>query len=251
MTRVHETAQSAFSSAAEAYERGRPGYPADATAALIAKLGLDETTTVVDVGAGTGKLTARLARRTNVVAVEPIAAMRAVLAERLPELPIFEGSAEAIPLMDGCADAITVAQAFHWFDGPAAIREMHRVLRAGGGLGLIWNARDTSVPWVRKLMELIQPYGKDTPSYRTGDWKSAFDDQLLFSLAGHEQFEHCEVCRIDEILEHVASISYIAALEEECRSAVLEEANSMLTSWHGEGEVTFPYRTDLWIYLKR
>jgi len=103
---------------------------------------IDANTAVVDLAAGTGKLTRLLAPIIRVTAVEPVTAMSAILARQLPDIPIFEGTANAIPVSDGYADAITVAQAFHWFATTTALKEMHRVLRPHGRLGLMWNARD-------------------------------------------------------------------------------------------------------------
>ena len=112
---------------------------------------------MLDLAAGTGKLTRLLAEGgADVVAVEPVAAMRAVLAEAMPEITVLDGTAETIPLGPASVDAVTVAQAFHWFDAEAALAEIHRVLRRGGGLGLIWNAMDSSPEWVAVLKELVQ-----------------------------------------------------------------------------------------------
>src|SRR5437588_5658396 len=114
---VHESARRGFERHADAYERGRPNYPAEATAWLVTKLGLGPGRTVVDVGAGTGKLTrALLPSGATVIAVEPVAAMRAVLKRELPTVQAMNGTAESLPLPDASADAIVVGQAFHWFD---------------------------------------------------------------------------------------------------------------------------------------
>ena len=153
---THPTAAAGFGNAAAAYERGRPSYPDHAVAYLAAELGLGPATRVLDLAAGTGKLTRLLVEGgADVVAVEPVAAMRTVLAEAVPGVPALEGTAEAIPLPDGSVDAVTVAQAFHWFDAGTALAEIHRVLRPGGGLGLIWNARGATSEWVAVLRGLV------------------------------------------------------------------------------------------------
>jgi SAM-dependent methyltransferase len=139
-----------FGGVADDYHRARPGYPVEAVRWLLGSSPLD----VVDLGAGTGKLTAVLVGEGHrVVAVEPLEPMRSRLTTALPATPAREGSAEEIPLPDCCADAVVVGQAFHWFDLEPALREIARVLRPGGTLGLLWNARDESHAWMRALAE--------------------------------------------------------------------------------------------------
>ncbi|HEY0168367.1 MAG TPA: class I SAM-dependent methyltransferase [Jatrophihabitans sp.] len=145
-----------FGSEAARYDQVRPSYPAAAIELLLAGLragpGEGRVPRVLDLGAGTGKLTAVLLdARAEVVAVEPDRQMLAVLAARLPQANALAGSAEGIPLRDGSVDAIMVGQAFHWFQRPEADRELARVLRPGGVVGLLWNVPDHSVEWVSKL----------------------------------------------------------------------------------------------------
>jgi ubiquinone/menaquinone biosynthesis C-methylase UbiE len=136
---VHRAAATGFARSVEAYERGRPDYPPEAIAYLQRELELRAGRTVVDLAAGSGKLTRQLvALRCEVIAVEPVDEMRAAIGAGIRTL---EGTAEAIPLPDASADAVTVAQAFHWFDGPKALAEIARVLRPGGALALVWNRR--------------------------------------------------------------------------------------------------------------
>ena len=143
---VHEVALG-FDSTAAAYERGRPDYPPAAVEALVEALAIGPASTVVDLGAGTGKLTRLLVPTgARVVAVEPLAGMRAELATAVRGVEVLDGTAEAMPLGDGRADAVVAAQAFHWFADHQSLSEIHRVLRPGGGLGLVWNVRDQSVP---------------------------------------------------------------------------------------------------------
>jgi SAM-dependent methyltransferase len=145
-----------FGEAAAAYERGRPGYPS----AMVDWLLEDAPCRVVDLGAGTGKLTRLVADRVEtVVAVEPDAGMRQVLAELLPGTSVLDGTAEDIPLPDGFADAVVVGQAWHWVDPVRGVPEVARVLRPGGTLGLIWNDRDASDPWISALSVLLEEYG--------------------------------------------------------------------------------------------
>ena len=129
---IHEAAARGFQQASEAYERGRPTYPPEAIARLVTALGIGPHSTVVDLAAGTGKLTRQLVPSgARLIAVEPVEAMRATFARVLPGVTILEGTAEALPLPDASAEALVVGQAFHWFDGPAALAEIHWVLRPG------------------------------------------------------------------------------------------------------------------------
>src|SRR3954469_2477264 len=179
---IHEAAARGFQQASEVYERGRPTYPPEAIERLVAALGIGPGATVVDLAAGTGKLTRQLVPSgARLLAVEPVEAMRATFARVLPGVTILEGTAEAMPLPDASADAVVVGQAFHWFDGPAALAEIHRVLRPGGHLGLIWNVRDESVAWMGQIAALTAPYRATAPSGSTGDWRTAFATTPLFT----------------------------------------------------------------------
>jgi SAM-dependent methyltransferase len=151
-----------FGTEAARYDQTRPSYPAAAIDLVLG--GIDprgdrpgsglaaRPPRILDLGAGTGKLTASLVGRpADVVAVEPDRQMLAVLASRVPQARAVAGSAERIPLRDGSVDAIMVGQAFHWFRRPDADYEFARVLRPGGVVGLLWNLPDRSVEWVPKL----------------------------------------------------------------------------------------------------
>ena len=182
-------------------------------------LGIGPGRDVLDLAAGTGKLTRALqASGVRVVAVEPIEAMRAALAG----VEVLEGTAEAVPLPDGAVDAVTVAQAFHWFDGERALREIHRVLRPGGGLGLVWNRGDSSTPWVAELDAVVagaRPPG--VPSYRDSAWRAPFETTTLFTPLEERDFAHEVPADAERVRDRVASISFIAAMSDAEREDVL------------------------------
>jgi ubiquinone/menaquinone biosynthesis C-methylase UbiE len=163
---VNNTAATGYEAASDAYERGRPEYPSDAVDYIARKLPISGGRTILDLGAGTGKFSRLIVPfGASIVAIEPVDAMRKKLIEAAPSARVSGGTAERIPLPHASVDGAVVAQAFHWFDGPAALAEIHRVLVPGGRLALIWNVRDESVRWVEELTKIIDPYqGESTPT---------------------------------------------------------------------------------------
>jgi SAM-dependent methyltransferase len=236
---VHRVAAKGFSEGAEAYKRGRPGYPREAIDWLADRLGLASGPRVIDLAAGTGKLSRALhAAGADVVAVEPLARMRALI-----ERPIraVEGTAEHIPLPDGSADAVTVAQAFHWFDGEHALAEIHRVLRLGGGLALVWNVRLMDDPGQAAVEELIAPYTGEIPRHRSGEWRQPFEATTLFGPLEERSFPNQQSLDADGLADRVGSTSAIAALDPGERDALLERVRALAA----EGPLTLRYRCDV------
>jgi SAM-dependent methyltransferase len=243
-----------FGPAAEDYERGRPVYPAAAIERAAAGLGLPATATVIDVGAGTGKLTRLLAERfARVVAVEPLAPMRQQLAAALPEVEVREGTAERLPLDPGEADAVFVGEAFHWFDGRAALAEAARVLAPAGGIGLLWNlpAGPTEPPLPPGARELIaeaiarggKPGGELLAS---GEWRNAFGSSAFGELA-HAQIDHEAVRDREGVVANAMSISSIAGLPAADRESLRARLRELVPA----GRYRQPLRTDLhWARLQ-
>lgn len=229
------------------YERARPGYPAGAVDALTRACGIGQGTRVLDLAAGTGKLTRHLvACGAQVVAVEPVAGMRAHLASTIAGVQISDGTAEDIPAADGSMDAVTVGQAFHWFDGPAAVREIHRVLAPGGALGLIWNVMDRRVAWVGVLQDLIHRYRGPSPWYWGHAWRVAVTSESGFGLLEHDGFANAQEVDVEGLVERVASISFIATLPDGAQRDVLREVRRIAGD-HLPGQPSFaiPYITDV------
>lgn len=244
---VHAEARVGFQQGAAAYERGRPGYPAAAIEWLERELRLGPGRTVVDVAAGTGKLTRELiASDATVIAVEPVAGMRAVLEQLVPEARALDGTAEALPLGNESADALVVAQAFHWFDTPAALAEFHRVLRPEGRFALIWNRRHQDQAVHRAIDEIIEPYRGDTPSHARGEWREPLAASKLFTASGEVEFAGGQLVDAAGLLDRVVSISYVAALppaEHERVVALIRELAAGL-----EQPIRLGYQTEAYVY---
>ena len=251
---IHPAARAGFAAGAEVYQRSRPDYPAAALEWLTRELALGAGP-VLEVAAGTGKLTRQLRPLApHLVAVEPVAAMRRVLSESLPGVSVVGGRAEALPFRSAWAGAAMVGQAFHWFDGRAALAELHRVLWPGGGLGLLWNQRDEAVDWVRRLTEIVEPAAGDAPRFRSGRWREAFAGEDLFGPLQEATFDHAQTGSPDLVAERVASISFVAALPDARRGALLGEVRRLLATHPdtaGRAVIRLPYRTRVYWTRRR
>jgi len=213
--RIHEAAQAGFSAGSSAYDKGRPSYPQDAVDLIATELGIGKGSTVVDLAAGTGKFTALLVPTgATIVAVEPVAEMRDTLVRTVPGVEALDGTAESLPFDDGYADALTVAQAFHWFDFKNALAEIARVLRPGGGFALIWNRRDESVPWVRRMSEVIKWHDRPISMYDKIDWPAVVAEAEQFTDLQHRRFDYVHEIDRSLLADRVRSVSYIAAMDE-------------------------------------
>ena len=244
---VHDAASTGFTANAAGYARGRPDYPAALDAWLRDAVGLRPGTTVVDLGAGTGKFIRRLqSTGATIVAVEPVDAMRARLAADFPAVDARAGTADAMPLGDASAQAVVCAQAFHWFATPSAVAEIARVLQPGGTLALVWNVRDESVPWVRALTEIIQPHEGDVPRYLKGDWRRVFPAPGFGPLQ-ETVFEHAHVgTAVQVIVDRFLSVSFIAALPASERADVERRLRALIDAdpaLAGGKTIALPYRT--------
>lgn len=224
-----------FGAVAGAYERGRPGYPDDAVLWLAG----DPSRNVVDLGAGTGKLTRSLvALGHRVTAVEPLPEMLGELRAAVPDAVALAGSAESIPLDSGSADVVTCAQAFHWFDHGPALAEIARVLRPDGRLALVWNTRDERVAWVEELSELM--VGRSRMGRRYPD---VIDRSGLYGPVEHEDFDHSQELVREALRELVLSRSDCAILPPAEREPVLDRVDGIFDEHAYDGVVRLPYVT--------
>jgi SAM-dependent methyltransferase len=218
---------------ARRYERGRPGYAAEAVGAVAAALGLGRSSRVLDLAAGTGQLTRALVPLVGeVVAVDPSAPMREELARRVPAASVLAGEAERLPLPDRSVDAVVVGEAFHWFAHAGALREIVRVLRPRGGLGLLWNVPvSVDPPRPAALMRTIEALRDATVApaqrYESGRWRDAFGATGLFEPLASASRLHEHRLDAGAFVDQIASWSYIATLPAPRRAAVLAQAAAL------------------------
>ena len=205
---------------------------------------------MIDLAAGTGKFTALLLpTKAHVVAVEPVAEMRASLAGAVPGVDIVDGMSEAIPLEDAFADALTVAQAFHWFAPEASLAEIARVLRPGGGFAFLWNRRDESVPWVRQMSDVLHWRERPYANYDRVDWATIVAESGLFTPVQRRVFSFEHDLDRDGLADRVRSISYIAAMDEDQREDLVRQVLGLVND--KPERFSLPYNTLVFWCSKR
>jgi SAM-dependent methyltransferase len=181
-----------------------------------------------------------------VIAVEPVPGMRAQLERAVPTASAMAGTAEAMPLDAGSADAVLVAQAFHWFDTPKAAQEIHRVLRRGGGLGVIYNVWDDAVPWVARMDDLVGAHRGDTPQRGTSPWREQLTATGLFTPLRDRTVPNVIHGSLEELLARTASVSFIATLPEAERELLLAALRDLVAehpeAW-SQDQLVMPYVT--------
>jgi SAM-dependent methyltransferase len=231
--RLHPLAEQ-FASVAGAYERGRPDYAPAVVGALAAELGLFPHAAVLDLAAGTGKLTrALLLGGLDVVAVEPQAPLRELLAARVGAERVRDGLAEAIPLADASVDAVTVADAFHWFEQTAALTEIRRVLRPGGGLAVLSTVPDwRGASWAHEVGGVMQRARPQHPHFDGPPWHDAVRLAGGWSEPREIRVTTSQPADPEAIIQYLASLSWIAAMPAEQRAEMLTQLATLIS----EGE---------------
>jgi SAM-dependent methyltransferase len=237
----HRQEQAAsFGAAAAAYERGRPPYPPQAIDWLLPR----DAVHVLDLGAGTGKLTRQLLRRgLEVSAVEPSAGMREQFRQAAPGAAVLAGAAEQIPLADHSVDVVLVAQAWHWVDPPRAVPEVARVLRPGGRLGLLWNIRDEREDWVASLGAIMR--GAERAHSGTHTMSNAPSVGPPFGPVERLDVAWVHHLSPGALVDMVSSRSYIITMPPSGRATLLDAVRHLLGTHPAlaGGEIKLPYVT--------
>ena len=228
-----------FAQVADAYERGRPDYAPAVVGALAAELRLPAGARVLDLGAGTGKLTrVLLAVGLEAVAVEPQPSLRELLAASVGSDRVLDGVAEAIPLPDASVDAVTIADAFHWFDQAAALREIRRVLRPRGGLAVLTVVPDWSgASWADEVGKRLMSARPEHPHFDGPEWLEAVRAAGGWTEPREIRVTSSRPARPERVVDHVASISWVAALPDDQRTEMLAQVDSIVTAGETPAEM--------------
>lgn len=270
---VHSTAASGFSASnVDKYNRGRPDYPVEAVVyidslldtALSANARVGEAADIIELGSGTGKFTQSFISHTerpwlqldHYVATEPSEAFRENLARGIPGIVCLGGTGEQIPRPELSADAVIVAQAFHWMDNDRTLQEVHRVLRPSCPLIMVWNTDMTSgiVDEIDRLV-LDAYYTPDIPRYKKGGWERCFQGEIgsrLFAPLQYMRFHRDRHMTEEQILDRVLSVSVVAVLEERQQAEIRERVSQIIRSHqtNEQGLYTVPCATDVFFALK-
>ena len=247
---MNERRALSFGSVAEDYEATRPGWPLEPFVETLAHFGVREQPDVVDIAAGTGKLTRTLARLAGtLVAVEPDPRLRGMIERVLPHVEVFAGTAEELPLEAGSADVACAGQAFHWFDVDRALGEIGRVLRPGGVLVAAWNMPTDDHSWYDAVAEYLHTANPDWLPATQRDWSAAFTGPAGFGELFETKFRHEQQLDYTSFARLLGTHSAIAVLPPERRERLIEEARAVAVeqgAFDADGRCAIPLRCELY-----
>lgn len=205
---------------------------------------------LLEIGAGTGKLTQQLVERgLAVVAVEPVAEMRRRLVADVPGVEVVDGAAENLPVEAGSFDTVVVGQSFHWFDFRASLDEIVRVLRPGGHLVTVWNVKDGEADWFKTYMRTVDRHAGDTPRHADMLWRAAIDGDVRFEAVDDWRVDHPRAMDKEGVVDRALSTSFIAALPRDLQVSVADEIREVLEPL--DEPLQFPYRCELQAWRRR
>jgi len=241
---VHETAAIGYARDTDRYHRGRPSYHPEIIERVASRYGQNG---VVELGAGTGILTRQLIDLgVPVIALEPVISMRTTLSGTVPEADVRVGSAENIPLPDNSVDTIIAGQAFHWFDPPAALDEIVRVLRPEGHLVTVWNVRDESIRWVAEYSKVIEQYAVNAPRYRDMNWRRAINADHRLGPVDEARVANPQVISAHGVIDRVLSTSFIAALAPDRQQDVVNQVRRIVAPLGPTFELPYISQLQAW-----
>ncbi|GFR58858.1 methyltransferase [Elysia marginata] len=255
-----------FSTNSSNYEANRPGYTEEAVRIIaqavesVPCLGESIQYQVLELGAGTGKLTQQLVKElptsTKYLALDPSRNFLDALKQKSLGVETVEGSADCIPLPDNSVQAVVCAQSFHWFSDLDSLKSIHRVLAPGGVLVLVWNKKNFDDGWRKKILEqrfeVMQKFGAPRGVYETGKWKINIDQSPLFSLSKCYDLAGVEpIISLENIISNVTTISAYNALPSQERETYIEKLRNLLMNWPGvdPNEMKIPHTTNLYVYI--
>lgn len=247
---IHPVAKRGFAKAAQLFGE-RPIYSAAACNLLFSGLSIRKKTKLLELGAGTGRFTAQiLSTGADIVAIEPLDEMRRLFGGRFPTVSLVGAVAEELPFRSNSFEIAVAAEAFHWFQGPEAISEIHRVLKSRGGLGLIWNTRDIeSAPsWLREIHALTKELATGVPTYASGKWRDVFASSSLFGEFVSISIPAVRTATMIDFLSSFESVSWFSALSFADKDILRRRVQDILSQYHGDDptiELEVPYLTDI------
>lgn len=252
---IHPTAQDAFDKNAQSYQQARPDYPPEIIPWLIQNFQIDNLTTAIDLGAGTGKFTRVLTHTdAHILAIEPVDDMAKQFMHIHPNIELIRAFSHAMPLKSQSVDLVMSAQAFHWFAHINTLQEIHRILKPNGHLGLIWNYRDNSHAWVQEISNFIATFEGNTPRFHHFNWKEVFNHQNLFKAVYEKRFSYIHRGTVEKVVcQRLLSTSFISTLTNTEKKEIQDHLERIIYQFlkkSPKDQINFPYHTYAYTFIR-